>query len=217
MASTDPSSSSGLPSINDSSNHNPKQSSHAGHQRVLLLIAVQKCMLSPQPVGVPAASTVGPNIARILSHARSLSHPPLIIHVRNSGDQGEADEPNTPGWQLVHDPLPNEPVIDKTKNNAFTGTRLAEYIRPDAEIVVVGMQSDFCVRATCSTALIRGNLVLLIRGAHATYDRLDVWNSGLATSVTPADTVQNEIEAELEEAGVMLLEMKDLPQIFTGR
>ena len=157
------------------------------------------------------------SIAKILSYARSLPHPPLIIHVRNCGDQGEADEPNTPGWQLVHDPLPNEPVIDKTKNNAFTGTRLAEYIRPDAEIVVVGMQSDFCVRATCSTALIRGNLVLLIRGAHATYDRLDVWNTGMATSVTPADTVEKEIEAELEEAGVMLLEMKDLPQIFTGR
>ncbi|THH31213.1 hypothetical protein EUX98_g2978 [Antrodiella citrinella] len=217
MASTDPSSSAAPPSLNGTSTHSISNISHAGHQRVLLLIAVQKCMLSPPPVGVPAASTVGPNIARILTHARSLPHPPLIIHVRNSGDQGEADEPGTAGWELVHDPLPGEPVIDKTKNNAFTGTRLAEYIRPDAEIVVAGMQSDFCVRATCSTALVRGNLVLLIRGAHATYDRLDVWNTGLATSVTPADTVQTEIEAELEEAGVMLLEMKDLPQIFTGR
>lgn len=214
MASTGSSSSSSLPKLNGYSDYDPK---HDPHQRVLLLIAVQKCMLSPAPVGVPAATTVGPNIAKILSHARDLPHPPLIIHVRNSGDQGEADEPNTPGWHLVHDPLPGEPVIDKTKNNAFTGTRLAEYIRSDAEIVVAGMQSDFCVRATCSTALIRGNLVLLIREAHATYDRLDVWNSGMATSVTPADTVQKEIEAELEEAGVILLEMKDLPQIFTDR
>lgn len=169
-------------------------------------------MLARPPAGVPDAATAGPNIAKILSYARGLPNPPLIIHVRNSGDQGEPDEPGTNGWQLVHDPLPGEPVIDKTKNNAFTGTRLAEYIRPDAEVVVVGMQSDFCVRATCSTALMRGNSVLLIRGAHATYDRVDVY----MLSITPAETVQKEIEAELEEAGVVLLEMKDLPRIFDG-
>ncbi|KIP11033.1 hypothetical protein PHLGIDRAFT_173314 [Phlebiopsis gigantea 11061_1 CR5-6] len=184
------------------------------HRRVLLLIAVQHAMLAKPPQGVPAGPTVGPNIARILDEARKALHPPLIIHVRNTGDQGDPDEPNMPGWHLVHEPLAHEPVVDKPKNNAFANTRLGTYICPEAEIVVVGMQSDFCVRATCNAALQRGNEVLLIRGAHATYDRLDVWNNG---TITPASKVEKEIEQEMEDAGVILLDMSDLPDLFADR
>jgi nicotinamidase-related amidase len=183
-------------------------------RRVLLLVDVQACMLAEPPVGVPSSPAIRDNIGCILSHARAAHPPPLIIHVRNTGDVGEPDEPNTPGWHLVYPPLPHEPVIDKLKNNAFAGTRLGELIAPDSEIVVVGMQSDFCIRATCSAALGRGNEVLLIKGAHATYDRIEVWNGG---GVTPARSIEDEIEAELEEAGVVLLEMKDLTGIFTDR
>lgn len=184
------------------------------HRRVLLLIAVQHAMLAKPPQGVPSSATVGPNIARILEAARKATHPPLIIHVRNTGDVGEADEPGTEGWHLVHDPLPHEPVVDKLKNNAFANTRLGEYICPEAEIVVVGMQSDFCVRATCTAALTRGNEVLLIKGAHATYDRLEVWNNG---TITPAAKVEKEIETELEESGAILLDMTDLNDLFADR
>ena len=68
----------------------------------------------------------------------------------------------TPGWQLAFPPRPDEPVLDKTKNNAFAGTQLGELVDRNAAIVVVGMQSDFCVRATCSYALGRGNSVFLV-------------------------------------------------------
>lgn len=171
-------------------------------------------MLAPRPVGVPAAPTVGPNIHQILTYARTSPHPPLIIHVRNTGDTGDPDEKNSPGWELVHTPLPNEPIIDKLKNNAFAGTELSGLIREDAEMVVAGMQSDFCIRATCSAALARGNEVILVREAHATYDRLEAFHTG---TVTPAQTVEKEIEDELEEAGVVLLDMKDVPSIFNDR
>ncbi|KZT06076.1 uncharacterized protein LAESUDRAFT_631245, partial [Laetiporus sulphureus 93-53] len=182
--------------------------------RVLLLLDVQVAPLSDPPLGVPSARTVGPNIAKVLATARA-SPPasrPRIVHVRNAGHSGEPDEPHTPGWQLVHMPHLNEPVLDKRKNNAFAGTALAEHVPPDAELVVVGLQSDFCVRATCSAALGRGNEVLLIRGAHATYDRVEFWDGG---TNTPAARVESEIEEELEEAGVVILEMKDLPKLFS--
>ncbi|KAH9948572.1 Isochorismatase hydrolase [Amylocystis lapponica] len=182
--------------------------------RVLLLLDVQLATLSDPPLGVPAARSVGPNIARVLTAARTAPSHPRIIHVRNAGGPGEPDEPGAPGWQLQHRPLPGEPVVDKTKNNAFTGTPLGELVPPTAQLVVVGCQSDFCVRATCSTALARGNDVLLIRGAHATFDRVEVWDGG---TTTPAAKVEHEIEAELEEAGVILLEMSDLPELFSDR
>jgi len=193
----------------EESNH---QYSEDTATRVLLLLDVQKGMLDPEsPVKVPAAEKVKANIEEILQHARNAPQPPLIIHTRNTGDAGEPDEPGEPGWPLVFDPLPGEIVIDKLKNNAFAGTSLGEMINPDAEIVVAGMQSDFCIRDTCSAALRRGNFVLLIRDAHATHDRLEVWGNGVTT---PAMLVEKEIEQELSEAHTASPDMSGILHIL---
>jgi len=175
-------------------------------------------MLQPPPIGVPASPAVYPNLSTLLASARKAvgesSSPPLIIHVRNNGDQGDPDEPLSPGWSLIFPPLPNEIVIDKRKNNAFAGTSLSEIIPPEAEIIIAGFQTDYSIRATCSAALGRGNEVLLIKGAHATYDRIEVLHGG---GITPASRIEADIEAELEEAGVHLLDMKDVEGIFENR
>ncbi|KAF8343277.1 Isochorismatase-like protein [Amanita rubescens] len=181
---------------------------------VLLLLDIQVAMLADPPIGVPASHSVRNNLDRILTQARDARPPPLIIHVRNAGDVGDPDEPGAPGWQLIFTPLEHEILIDKIKNNAFAGTDLSEIIPDDAEIVVVGFQTDFSIRATCNAALARGNEVVLIRGAHATYDRIEVLHGG---GITPAKKIEAEIEAELEEVGVHLLDMKDLPGLFTDR
>jgi nicotinamidase-related amidase len=99
-------------------------------RRVLLLIDAQVAMLSDPPLGVPASRSIKNNISRILTEARSAKPSPLIIHVRNTGESGEPDEPGTAGWELYFPPLPNEPVIDKLKNNAFAGTKLGDLIPP---------------------------------------------------------------------------------------
>ncbi|THU98383.1 hypothetical protein K435DRAFT_661055 [Dendrothele bispora CBS 962.96] len=183
-------------------------------RHVLLLLNTQVAMLSDPPQGIPCSSSVRTNIALILSLARSALNPPLIIHVRNTGEVGEMDEPHTPGWELFFEPTEKEVVVDNLKNNAFVGTELGKYVRSDAEIVVVGTLSDFGVRATCSAALSRGNEVILIRGAHGTFDRVEVLYGG---GITPAANIQTEIEDELEEAGVHVLEMKDVAGLFTDR
>ncbi|TDL25550.1 Isochorismatase hydrolase [Rickenella mellea] len=187
----------------------------ADHARkVLLLLDVQVTMFANPPDGVPNASTVRRNIEKILEHARTSPTPPIIIHVRNDGDIGDPDQAGTPGWQLALPTLPNEHIVDKRKNNAFAGTNLGTLIPSTADLVVVGMQSDFCIRATCSAALHRGNNVLLVEGAHATYDRPEDFTGGGPALITPAATVEKEIESELEEAGVVLVGMEDLPHLF---
>ncbi|KAI5122731.1 hypothetical protein M0805_009816 [Coniferiporia weirii] len=182
-------------------------------RKVLFLVDVQANMLAPV-TGVPNASTVAANIHRVLHIARASPRPPLIVHIRNNGDFGEPDAPGSKGWELVITPAPAEHVVDKYKNNAFAGTRLADLVDRSAPIVVVGMQSDFCIRATCSAALGRGNTVFLVEDAHATYDRPESYSVGGPVIVTPAHKVVKEIESELEEAGVFLVKVDDLPHVF---
>ncbi|KAK0204779.1 Isochorismatase-like protein [Desarmillaria ectypa] len=182
--------------------------------RVLLLLDVQVAVLADPPAGVPSSISIRRNIEQILNSARNAHPPPMIIHVRNTGDAGDSDEPNTPGWELLYAPLPQEYVIDKLKNNAFTGTELGDLIHPHAEIVIIGLLSDFALKSTCTAAVARGNEVLLIRGAHGTYDRLEVLYGG---GITPAAAIETAVEVELEDAGAHILDMKDLQGIFNNR
>ncbi|KXN91751.1 Streptothricin hydrolase [Leucoagaricus sp. SymC.cos] len=182
-------------------------------ESVLLLLDTQKYVLEDvKNGGIPAVEPIHKNIQQILRIARASQTPARIVHVRNSGNTGDPDEPDTNGWELIFPPLTNEFIIDKRKNNAFVGTNLGEVVPVNAELVVVGFQTDFSIRATCSTALARGNEVLLVRGAHKTYPRIDVLHGG---RITPAETVELEIEEELAEAGVHLFDMEDVEHIFT--
>ncbi|KAI0032918.1 Isochorismatase hydrolase [Vararia minispora EC-137] len=183
----------------------------ANPNKVLLVIDAQVGMLSDPPRGIPNSRKIAENIGTILETARAAPHPPLIVHIRNCGEPGEDDERGSAGWALLHAPPPHEPVIDKLKNNAFAGTSLGDIVKADAHIIVVGCQSDFCIRATCNAAIARGNEIILIHGAHGTYDRVEVLAGG---GVTPAKTVEREIEVELDEAGVHLLEMDDVNDLF---
>ncbi|KAF9048904.1 Isochorismatase-like protein [Panaeolus papilionaceus] len=185
--------------------------------RVLLLLDCQAGMLAPPPIGVPNAQSVRHNIEEVLEEARRARPMPLIVHMRNNGDVGEPDEPGTGGWELVFRPKDDsggELIIDKRKNNAFRGTPLGDLVPPTAEMVIVGFQTDHSIRATCQEGVKRGNEVLLIRGAHATHDRIEVLYGG---GTTPASRIEGEVESELEDLGVHILDMKDLPGIFMDR
>ncbi|KAH8118179.1 Isochorismatase hydrolase [Phellopilus nigrolimitatus] len=184
---------------------------------VLLLIDVQVNMLAPGS-GVPNAGPVRATIERALHAARSAPRPPLVVHVRNCGAPGEPDARGARGWQLACAAARGEPVLDKTRNNAFAGTPLPALVPPGAAtaLVVAGMQSDFCIRATCSAALARGNSVFLVAGAHATYDRPEAYAVAGVPLVTPARAVEQAVENELEEAGVCIVAVEDLPHVFAA-
>jgi len=158
----------------------------------LVLVDVQRNMLEP-PAPVPAAAEVSRVIAELLIRARASGAG--VVHVRNTGGDGDPDQPGTPGWELVHDVRPGEHVIDKTTCDAFAGTSLGALLPPSTPLVVVGMQSEYCVRETALAAVGRGHPVQLVRGGHATYD------GAKAAAVT-----SREIEAELIDAGVAVVE-----------
>jgi hypothetical protein len=58
--------------------------------------------------------------------------------------------------------------------------------------------------------------VLLIRDAHCAYDRAAMYSGPHNVSI-PAKLIEREVEQELEDAGVILMDMEDVPGIFHDR
>jgi nicotinamidase-related amidase len=131
----------------------------------LLLIDVQRNMFAP-PEPVANAEAVSAAIADLLARARAAGAP--VVHVRNNGGEQDPDFPGTEGWELAYEVRAGEPVVDKTVCDSFEGTDLARLLPADTALVVAGMQTDWCIRATTLAALQRGHRVTLAAGAHST-------------------------------------------------
>jgi nicotinamidase-related amidase len=83
-------------------------------------------------------------------------------------------ERGTPGWGLADGltPRTNEPLVHKAYRDAFAETSLREVLDSlgATRLVIVGAQSDFCVRTTTQRAASLGYDVTLVSDGHTTTD-----------------------------------------------
>ena len=104
----------------------------------------------------------------------------LVDRARNSGVpviwvQDHGDLPvGTPGWELAP-PLarrPDEPLVMKEYRDSFADTNLADILTTlqVKRLVVAGAQSDYCIRTTTQSAVVRGYDLTLVSDAHTTTD-----------------------------------------------
>jgi len=168
--------------------------------QVILFLNVQHNYLEGNNP-IPDASFVSDKIEKLITKARSAANPPLFVWVRNCGEIGDPDQPNTYGWELHYPVQPQDHVVDKYKNNAFDQDKLEPFIPTDADLFVVGMQSEYDLRSACFTALERGNTVHLVRYAHGTFH----------TETKRASRIQRDIEVELEKKGVLIIDLEQVP------
>jgi len=131
----------------------------------LLIIDVQ--------VGVVGAAyqreAVIANIQTLLTAARAASTP--VIWVAHS----EAQMPiGSDAWQYVPElvRLESEPLVHKLYGDSFEGTELEAALTAAkvGHLVVVGAQTDACIRSTIHGAFTRGYDVTLVSDAHTTED-----------------------------------------------
>ena len=163
-----------------------------GH--ALLLVDVQKNMLEGvNPV--PGAEHLRPVLQSLLHAARKANT--VVVHVQNNGESDEPDAPGTPGWDLVFTPNETELVIQKTQGDAFYDSGLAAWLRAHQvdEVVIAGMQSEFCIRDTARGALANGFGVILVSDAHATY----------GASPRDASQIARSVEEELAQKCVRIV------------
>ncbi|MGY0237089.1 isochorismatase family protein [Longispora urticae] len=112
-----------------------------------------------------ARDAVVANIADLVARARRQRVP--VVWVRHS-DRRMA--PGSVAWRIVPELAPDdgEPLVDKENADSFERTTLDAVLSGLGvrRLLVVGAQTDVCVRATLDGALTRGYDTLLVSDAH---------------------------------------------------
>jgi nicotinamidase-related amidase len=137
----------------------------------LLVVDVQNGVVE----GSPGRESVVANIQSLVDKARQEGVP--VVWVQHSGDglkQG-SDE-----WRIVPelDPADDEPLVAKIYGDSFEDTDLESVLaeRGVGRLLVVGAQTDACIRSTLHGALVRGYDTMLVSDAHTTED-LSQWGA----------------------------------------
>lgn len=112
------------------------------------------------------------SIQLLLERARAQGTP--VIYVQHEEVPGQQLEANTPAWQIhpAIAPRADETVVRKESPDAFHRTNLQEELqaRGIKSLIVMGMQTEYCVDTTTRRAVTQGYDVLLVSDAHTTYD-----------------------------------------------
>jgi nicotinamidase-related amidase len=137
----------------------------------LLVVDVQRGVVE----GAPGRDGVVANVGSLVEKARREQVP--VVWVQHCDDHlaKGSDE-----WQIVDElsPAAAEPRVEKSYGDSFEDTAL-ESVLSDlgvGRLVVVGAQTDACIRSTLHGAFVRGYDATLVGDAHTTED-LTAWGA----------------------------------------
>lgn len=112
------------------------------------------------------------NIGELVDRARTGAV--AVIWVQHSSDELV---PGSAAWQIVPELSPGEaePLVEKTYGDAFEQTTLEQVLSGlgVGRLLVVGAQTDACIRSTLHGALVRGYDATLVSDAHTTEDQTE--------------------------------------------
>src|SRR4051812_46620587 len=132
----------------------------------LLVVDVQNGVVE----GAHERDAVVARIGSLVERARGEGVPVVWVQHQSSG-LVEGSEP----WQIVPELAPDsaEPNVQKRYGDSFEDTALESVLSGlgVGRLVVVGAQTDACVRATLHGALVRGYDATLVSDAHTTEDQ----------------------------------------------
>ena len=97
-----------------------------------------------------------------------------VIYVRHDDGEGQALTRGTDGFEIYEEiaPMSVEQIFDKFVNSSFNGTGLLEYLRGkgEKEIIVVGLQTEYCIDATVKCGFEHGFRVIVPKYSNSTFD-----------------------------------------------
>jgi len=137
----------------------------------LLVVDVQNGVVE----GAHARDAVVANVGSLVEKARRERVP--VVWVQHSDDGLARGSDN---WRIVSELSPDaaEPLVEKNYGDSFEATTL-ETVLSDlgvGRLIVVGAQTDMCIRSTLHGAVVRGYDATLVCDAHTTED-LTAWGA----------------------------------------
>jgi nicotinamidase-related amidase len=132
----------------------------------LLVVDVQNDVVA----AAHARDSVVGNIGTLVHRARAENVP--VVWVQHSDDGLER---GSDGWRIVPElePAEDEPLVEKHYGDSFEDTPLESVLEElrVGRLLVVGAQTDACIRSTLHGALVRGYDATLVSDAHTTEDQ----------------------------------------------
>lgn len=133
---------------------------------VLLVVDTQRLITNQ---GLYEFELFKENVKRLISSAREGGRE--VIYVRHEDEEMAR---GTEGFEIYNEfaPVKEERIFDKRANSAFKDTGLSEYLREkgETEIMVVGLQTDYCIDATVKCGFEHGFKIIVPEYANSTFD-----------------------------------------------
>ena len=138
--------------------------------RAVLVIDVQRSLCEGEYDTFGSVQVID-RINQVTSRARAAGA--LVVIIQHESQSGPLVY-GSPGWQLAPAlrTTPTDTFLRKTAADSFHLTELDALLKQKAvtEIVICGMQTDFCVDTTTRRALGLGYPVVLVSDGHTTLD-----------------------------------------------
>jgi nicotinamidase-related amidase len=135
----------------------------------LLIVDVQRALIDGHPYD---EANFLERLKKLIGAARNNGAD--VVYVRHNGGKGSPLAYGEPGFEIhpAIAPMRGEMVFDKKYNSAFKETELAKHLnaRGIERLVLAGMQTEYCIDATCKSAFERGYSVVIPEGGSTTYD-----------------------------------------------
>ncbi len=139
----------------------------------LLVVDVQTGMVESGPWEI---DRVLGNIGALIDTCREVGVE--VVFVQHDGAPGELEEPGSPGWEIHRSVAPKrgERVVRKNYNSAFRHTDLRAHLdgRGIGTLIIVGIQTEYCVDTTVRVAFEFGYRVLVPEFTNTTLDNGEV-------------------------------------------
>jgi nicotinamidase-related amidase len=134
----------------------------------LLVVDVQNGVVE----GAHERDAVIANVGNLVEKARAAQVP--VVWVQHSDEYMER---GSDGWHIVPElsPADTDPLVEKNYGDSFEDTTLETVLSGlgVGRLVVVGAETDACIRATLHGAFVRGYDATLVSDAHTTGDQTE--------------------------------------------
>lgn len=175
---------------------------------VLLVVDVQTALIKAHPYN---EQRIIENIKKLILVARD--NKKEVIFMRHDDGKGSVLEQGTDRWQIYDEIAPNsgEVIFEKQYDSAFYKTRLREYLESKNidTIILVGLETEYCIDATCKSAFDQGYKIIIPEATNTTFDNeylsaeelyklynYKIWNKRFASVLSIDDVTKILLENE---------------------